>query len=858
MTGPQPPYGVPPQQPQQNRLPNQQCPLPQPGWYRHPYTGQTMYWTGTQWSATQPTPSAPRTGAPGKGNARKAVAIDPRKRRNRILAIVAAVVAVCIIAASGVGWFMHKRAVDREHGIYGGYTYPSALQNGGFDLQEPMMGLEWYHEFDFPYTCKDGDKGHEEVAKVYTDPALTNEFPTHTFCGLNTPNTAAVSAYTGVAVGENKKIYPFNKDYDEKEHAKNFSYSAPLSQRRAGSRWFGFNGYYLVRYVGDDGKKLKKPQVTYFTVKDDADELPVPKNLRASIDDNGYVTVRWDPVEGVDKYQVFVQKKEKGASSATQAISLIDNTDETSINSKSLEQSTLMFDDNDSQNGLFGDLVMGDTADDIEGARMDLQYASMGDVEADEVKTYYPGPDTVRNMSFLVRATDGNGGYSPYAMLRVNDLLSQIPIRVSVNTGNLRGKRPEDGIELLKYEAVGYVNMADGTIRKTRRVFDFDKATTSTRISIQFDRENGGYKNRKETLIWEVPCTIKGTAMQDKVSIPATDYPTIDALKKGFDEADSQLDKENPGTGLLPVVDDSDVDWEQLAKDMAVETATTMPDLSSVGIKVKGTDELVKYLGANLLAGNRRINVAHYVGAQDADQSGTLQRAFQEAVAQNPLTFCAYTCSMTVRPDGDGNEPVVEVFAGMKLQKKEDYLKERDKVLGVVNAWVKEAGTNPKDQVAYFHNKIIDSFRYDHAVFKDGKSNRLAETEYTASALALEVAGTDDAYIVCSGYAQVMQALLNQSGIDSWYVTGNVIDPTIPADNSGHAWNVVNTGEGWTAVDVTWDDSEDGPAQTEFLMVPFDQGRMASRTYDTDSLPANVISGIVPKRMVRADDGSSF
>ena len=42
----------------------------------------------------------------------------------------------------------------------------------------------------------------------------------------------------------------------------------------------------------------------------------------------------------------------------------------------------------------------------------------------------------------------------------------------------------------------------------------------------------------------------------------------------------------------------------------------------------------------------------------------------------------------------------------------------------------------------------------------------------------------------------------------------------------------------WTAVDVTWDDSQSGPAGTEFLMVPFDQGRMASRTYDTDSLPA--------------------
>jgi transglutaminase-like putative cysteine protease len=223
-----------------------------------------------------------------------------------------------------------------------------------------------------------------------------------------------------------------------------------------------------------------------------------------------------------------------------------------------------------------------------------------------------------------------------------------------------------------------------------------------------------------------------------------------------------------------------------------------MPDLSSTGIPVKGTNELVTYLAANLLAGNRRINVAHYVGADNSDHSDTLQQAFQEA------------------------------------------------------------GGSPRDKVTYFHNKIINSFRYDHAVYKDSTSNIDARTEYTASALALEVAGTDDAYIVCSGYAQVFQALLNQVGIESWYVTGNIIDPSIPVYNSRHAWNVVNTGEGWTAVDVTWDDSQSGPAGTEFLMVPFDQGRMASRTYDTDSLPANVISGIVPEHMVHENTGLFF
>lgn len=55
MTGPQQPHGDTPQQPQ----PPQGRPLPKAGWYRHPRTRKTMYWTGTGWAATQPGQSSP-------------------------------------------------------------------------------------------------------------------------------------------------------------------------------------------------------------------------------------------------------------------------------------------------------------------------------------------------------------------------------------------------------------------------------------------------------------------------------------------------------------------------------------------------------------------------------------------------------------------------------------------------------------------------------------------------------------------------------------------------------------------------------------------------------------------------------
>lgn len=58
---------------------------------------------------------------------------------------------------------------------------------------------------------------------------------------------------------------------------------------------------------------------------------------------------------------------------------------------------------------------------------------------------------------------------------------------------------------------------------------------------------------------------------------------------------------------------------------------------------------------------------------------------------------------------------------------------------------------------------------------------------------------------VCAGYARANQYLLNELGIFCTYVLGTTSEST--AENGGHAWNIVQCGENYYIVDVTWGDT---------------------------------------------------
>ena len=165
-----------------------------------------------------------------------------------------------------------------------GDAYSDNLSPDKYDLQTPQRDLEPDHEFDFE--LDDGvDLGLENIgdeatgdyqiadatgsARVFADGALTEEIPIQvTQVNDDGKNELQVEP-TFVTCRDKSKGYD-DVDGDDVFHKDTL--------KGAWGRWYGFGGYYLVRYIGSNGKKLKKPQVTYFTVKDDVNARSWPRS----------------------------------------------------------------------------------------------------------------------------------------------------------------------------------------------------------------------------------------------------------------------------------------------------------------------------------------------------------------------------------------------------------------------------------------------------------------------------------------------------------------------------------------------------------------------------------------------------
>lgn len=90
------------------------------------------------------------------------------------------------------------------------------------------------------------------------------------------------------------------------------------------------------------------------------------------------------------------------------------------------------------------------------------------------------------------------------------------------------------------------------------------------------------------------------------------------------------------------------------------------------------------------------------------------------------------------------------------------------------------------EKEVFFHDWLCEN-----VVYKDDGT----ENVYTAYGALINGAA------VCEGYSRAMQLLCDSVGIPCTVVYGS-------SRNVGHMWNIINPGDGWYHLDVTWDDDE--------------------------------------------------
>lgn len=102
-------------------------------------------------------------------------------------------------------------------------------------------------------------------------------------------------------------------------------------------------------------------------------------------------------------------------------------------------------------------------------------------------------------------------------------------------------------------------------------------------------------------------------------------------------------------------------------------------------------------------------------------------------------------------------------------------------------------------QEKYVHDKICEICTYD------------LKAKYDQSSYGCIVEGKS----VCNGYARAFQYLMNELGVSTYYVCGDVFpNKETNSEGGAHAWNIIILDDKSYAVDVTWDDLDNKSVMT--------------------------------------------
>lgn len=102
-------------------------------------------------------------------------------------------------------------------------------------------------------------------------------------------------------------------------------------------------------------------------------------------------------------------------------------------------------------------------------------------------------------------------------------------------------------------------------------------------------------------------------------------------------------------------------------------------------------------------------------------------------------------------------------------------------------------------------SKAADHSRFEaEIILHDELCKRVVYTSGEAEGLVYTAFGAlVNGKAVCEGYARAMQLLCGKLGIPCILVFGE-------SRGTGHMWNLIDPGDGWYHLDVTWDDNADG------------------------------------------------
>lgn len=839
--------------------------------------------SGNWWDGPASGGKAP-SGAAGEGRPGQDAAPEPpfdqprdpwsagAPKAKRRVPVVPVAVAVVVVLVAVLGFFGVSRLLGGGSGAPAGgdASYYGTLDSDKYSLQEAQLDLDDCYEFEFPldegiemtFDSFDqiGNTNPYDVARVYTDSSFSHEFPTSVtmFESDDGSNALYVAPADPRVRDENgndtDEIDLFHLDDAESDEF------VPLG------RWYGSGGYYLVRYIGSDGKKLDKPEVTYFTVANDIDKdenaLAEPDNVQVNVTDTGTLSISWDPVEGADRYEVYLSAVNETAAAVLDRYTydLLASTQDTSIDTAdydtdAAEFNQMMQDDGVAgtfqQNGRFDELLVGESEDEILENRQDAASGQQGL----EVADYVPNTDHVKDASISVIAVGADGDtQSPFDFQNINDLLGKMPLESATYSALIyQGSDTEpdqatDPVGYMKWRLFEYVSMADGTVGIQRLQLDYDNARTDNEYLTYGPDEQ--HLTTGNVDMYVIPYTVPGTALSGELGVLAPYWPGgIESVKQAATQALDELQRENPPSGMPTRIDAEDgIDWD--AVQASQQPSTAMPD---VPYEINASSDLVRFIAANLLAGNTYLDVTDYANAASTANTANVADALFEACAQNPLIFNGNPTYQVTRRDGRMLLTVTSLTPWKQVNDQDVLNEQRQQVSDKADEIIGEIitdGMSDADKVRAINGYIAENLWYNYDAISSGSFSMDAATQDPSTVRTLILDGGS----ICSGYAQSFKLLADRAGLESVYATGNV-PPQPGVYATDHAWNLVNIDGSWVVVDPTWNDPGDqsNTASTdEYMMLAQDDPALQGRSYNSSWMADTLISDYIDPSLLSA------
>ena len=469
------------------------------------------------------------------------------------------------------------------------------------------------------------------------------------------------------------------------------------------------------------------------------------------------------------------------------------------------------------QNSRFDELLVGESEDEILENRQDAAAGQQGL----EVADYVPNAEHVKDASVSVIAVGPYDEQSPFDFRNINDLLGKMPLESATYTALIyQGSDTEpdqatDPVGYMKWRLFEYVSMADGTVGIQRLQLDYDNARTDNEYLTYGPDEQ--HLTTGNVDMYVIPYTVPGTALSGELGVLAPYWPGgLDSVEQAAMQALDELQREAQPSGIPTRLDTEDgIDWD--AVQASQQPSTTMPD---VPYEINASSDLVRYIAANLLAGNTYIDVTDYANAAGTTE---VADALFEACAQNPLIFNGNPTYQVTRRDGRMLLTVTSLTPWEQVNDQDVLNEQRQQVSDKADEIVADIitdGMSDADKVRAINDYIAENLWYNYDAISSGSFSMDAATQCPSTVRTLILDGGS----ICSGYAQTFKLLADRAGLESVYASGNV-PPQPGVYATDHAWILVNIDGSWVVVDPTWNDPGDQSNTTssdEYLMLAQD------------------------------------